>query len=333
MKKIILSAWLIFSMLMSYAQSPKIAVVNSMGVTTIFSDILSAYNYASNGDAIYLNGGVHHLNALIGKEIHIYGAGIDPDSCNVISRTLLQVDYIGQGATNSTFEGVVFVNTLQVYTYQPPPQNLKFKRCQFNSLLHLNWATNCIVEDCIILGGIQAIYTSMIQRNIFSTSAWGIASIYGGQVRNNIFLNAWENIFAPDYTTMDNNIFLGGNPISGAVNSNVYHNNLKIGTNPLAISPTDIETNTMSENLPSDIFLNYPIVAIAFDFILDFHLRSSCVGHNAGTDGTDVGIYGTNYPVPEGWVPSNPHIYYKSVAEESNTNGKLPVHFKVRTGN
>lgn len=62
----------------------------------------------------------------------------------------------------------------------------------------------------------------------------------------------------------------------------------------------------------------------------NFHLITNSPGLNAGTDGTDVGIYGTNQPTKEGWIPSNPHISYKNVSQQTDANGNLKATFIVK---
>src|SRR5690606_38454734 len=65
----------------------------------------------------------------------------------------------------------------------------------------------------------------------------------------------------------------------------------------------------------------------------DFHLKTDSPGKNAGSDGTDVGIYGTNEPTKEGWVPSNPHISFKNISSQIDANGNLKATFKVKAQN
>ena len=82
----------------------------------------------------------------------------------------------------------------------------------------------------------------------------------------------------------------------------------------------------------SDIFFSYSGNG-NFSYLDNFHLKSECPGVGAGTDGTDLGIYGSSSPTSEGWIPSNPHIYFKQINTQTNSSGTLPVQIKVRTGN
>jgi hypothetical protein len=63
-------------------------------------------------------------------------------------------------------------------------------------------------------------------------------------------------------------------------------------------------------------FVDVPEQRTVFSYAYDFHLRADSPGKNAGTDGTDIGIYGGPFPWPDGgsapWqtspVPAVPQI-------------------------
>ena len=81
-------------------------------------------------------------------------------------------------------------------------------------------------------------------------------------------------------------------------------------------------------NIPQDsIFKNQ--TGTTFSYTQNYHLRTTSIGKNAGTDGNDIGIYGTAYPYKEGAVPANPHVQSKSIGAQTNPNGKLTVKVKV----
>ncbi|MBL4585431.1 MAG: hypothetical protein JKX84_00010, partial [Flavobacteriales bacterium] len=52
-------------------------------------------------------------------------------------------------------------------------------------------------------------------------------------------------------------------------------------------------------------------------------------GAGAGTDGTDVGIYGGSYPYKHGAVPFNPHVQINQIDNQTNGQGELPVNIRV----
>jgi len=98
------------------------------------------------------------------------------------------------------------------------------------------------------------------------------------------------------------------------------------------INPVAAGNNNYSSSQADTLFVNSPN-ASSFDYQYNYHLKPNSPYLSAGSDGTEIGIYGGNSPYREGAVPSNPHIYFKQVSTQTNSNGQLPVQFKVRTSN
>ena len=65
-------------------------------------------------------------------------------------------------------------------------------------------------------------------------------------------------------------------------------------------------------------------------YTYNLHLRPNSPLHNAGTDGTDIGIYGGLFPWKEGSVPFNPHIQTKTIGNITDGNGNLQINIKVK---
>ena len=78
---------------------------------------------------------------------------------------------------------------------------------------------------------------------------------------------------------------------------------------------------------PADLFVSE--ANGIYDFSDDVHLVPSSPGINMATDGTDVGVYGTNTPYKPGAVPFNPHLRSAVVDPVTNMNGELPVNIRV----
>ena len=164
--------------------------------------------------------------------------------------------------------------------------------------------------------------------------AFNVNNFVSSDFFNNTFLYTSNSLNGITYSNIRNNIFLTSHVFNSNTScTNSFSNNLKInGCGLLCGCPfnTGVEAGTISVSSTNDIFISY---VGSFPYIDNYHLKPTCPGVNAGTDGTDVGIYGTSQPTSEGWVPSNPHIYFKQVAPQTNSNGQLPIQFKVRTGN
>lgn len=75
--------------------------------------------------------------------------------------------------------------------------------------------------------------------------------------------------------------------------------------------------------------MNAPTAEFSYQY--DFNLQIQSPGINAGTDGTDIGIYGGAFPWKEGSIPINPHIQTKTISSTTDPSGNLPVNIKVMT--
>ena len=143
---------------------------------------------------------------------------------------------------------------------------------------------------------------------------------------------------------LKNNIFKSYNTLTGVASSNnIFNNNLISPTGYSGFQPTVIFAGASTQsytlidssiNHTFDSLLNCDNgsqVGMANQFKLQ--LKNTSLGHNAGDDGTDVGIFGGTSPWKAGAIPSNPHIYYKLINGTTNTNGDLPVNIKARGEN
>ncbi len=335
---------LIFSLMAicGYAQQAPIMVCNSSGTVCMPYYVLTdAVTAALPGSYIYVPGGSFSLGAIINKELHFIGAGHYPDSTHItgvssITGTLT----IDTGCSNSSFEGLyishvsvpaangggivnnisftrcnipnLYLNNSEpyVYSYSVSCNSSLFKDCVFNQFMPL--CTNCTINNCILTGGLQNINSSTVNNCVIFSSFY--YNPYGGGTSgNNIVKN---NIF----DSLD---------ITGSYlcSSCILTNNLTTSSS-LSLPGATLETGTMVNVPISNLFAN--ATTVGFDYTKDFHLKSTSPGHNAGDDGTDVGIYGSGTPYAPDGVPSNPHFYYQSVSGITDTMGNLPVHIKVR---
>lgn len=316
------------------AQIPQFAVVRPDGTTYICPSFDSAYNKALNGDNIYLPAGSFSLSNPINKTLHIYGAGSDQDSSSATGITILNPIIINAGAANGSIEGVYFSasgsSTVSIH---------------FDMSGSINAISNYTITFCYLYRGIKATASSSnassalitIRNNYIGAS--NVGSINGALI-NSVILNnkilSWTNIgtgntflnnlfFNPllsSYCIYQNNIFPSppGNA-STSCNNSVFNNNMNA-------TPSIISGNSGVANFDEDwasTFVNYANA--------DYHVKTTSLAHNSGTDGTDRSIYGGTPSWKEGLVPSNPHIYFKQVATQTNASGQLNIQFKVRTEN
>jgi hypothetical protein len=331
MKKLI--ALFIYALILktTSAQTPQIALVRpSTNQTQIFTTLQNAYIAALDNDYIYLPGGTFYFADSLNKKLNIFGAGFSVDSTLSTGKTIIGGVIIGVNGSGSHIEGIesqyiaannyqLSLSTVYVWNFLSNLGNNSLVR--YSVLEQISGSNSTTISNCII-------YKLSTGNNL--------------NVNNCVFLNKGSDIGNPFFNAVyninnaifRNNIFIGQNPIFFSNNLTLI-NNLKYDVNYSFFygGTSNTEISSIYTNTIDEIFINYPATATNFGFQYNYNLKPTCIGINAGTDGTDVGIYGTLTPTKSGWVPSNPHIYLKQVTTQSNTNGTLPIIFKVRTNN
>jgi hypothetical protein len=129
---------------------------------------------------------------------------------------------------------------------------------------------------------------------------------------------------------VENNIFYGAYPTGGS--GCAFTNNIGYLC-PEMPGAGNIGSGNMNNTNPQ--FVNFPLLGGGFDWSYDFHLQSTSPGINAGTDSTDVGIYGGMLPFDVGANPHFPQMMTLTLPNGSSVpaGGTLNVHFTARKQN
>lgn len=345
------------------AQQKTISLVH--GSTSTFHAFLdSAMFYAANGDYIYLPGGIINFASTatsftINKAVNIVGVGYNPDSSITLGRTLInKTPYILNTASGGSIEGIWFFGVHIYFGSTATNSNINgflLKKCYLENDIYISNSTsdaqssniyilecivshniygfnnpiNVIIEKCYIGGLLAANYS------ISSPPYWT-----GLTVKNNVFYHSNGfgggnySILAVRYSTFINNVFYTDvTNTSYMVASGV--SDCTFSTN---IYATDSMHSPVSFSYGSGNYYNQSINSIfqniaipyGFNFYNNYRLKSTCPGVNSGTDGTDIGMYGTATPFKDGGIPENPHIQFKSIGGATDQNGNLPVKIKVK---
>ncbi|HMR89764.1 MAG TPA: hypothetical protein PKD51_16500, partial [Saprospiraceae bacterium] len=257
-------------------------------------------------------------------------------SSSVTGITRLNSLQIGLGSEGGTVEGVYFTSQAPgncnngSIDFIDTFSNYQVSNCFLNSGISFSQpSTNIVLRNNVInssgCGSIWSsikgnISNSLISNNII-LSTLGIAGEANIEFNNNLFFFniAFYYLSLPNSCVYNNNIF---QQATSSSNNSIFNNN----ANASITGSNNIINNNVWETF-TEIFedpINEPF---------DYHILSSSACKNSGTDGTDRGIYGGVFPWIDGSIPSNPHIYFKQVAGQTNSSGQLQIHFKVRTGN
>lgn len=321
----------------SYCQSSKLAVLHN-GVSTIYTSLNSAIAGAQSGDTIYLPGGYIPASGnpvVVNKPLTIIGVGHHPDSTAATGTTIIANNLsFNSGADGSRMTGCVIQNLYFGWTGSANVNNIIFSRCYIGSLHACMYgctstASNILFTEDVIMSSSDGSFGSVLyEKCIIQEPFYPTSAVYN----NNVFIS---NIYFPFVNSiLNNNIFINTGNSGYTINlngsQNTYTNNLFCaGSTAMAavITGNNVCTNNITGQLISGTFINMP--NWSFSYSNNYHLKSTSPGKNAGTDGTDLGIYGTQYPAKEGAVPFNPHISYKNIGTTVSPTGMLNVDVKV----
>ncbi len=334
------------SFFISLSVKAQVFIVENAMETKLFSDLESAVDAAKDGDNVYVPGGEHSIkgswkgydgksdlkNSLaISKRINLIGEGYQSGgtSSSIINNRI----YVLNTASGSTITGLTFSNHLQLDN----TSNVHVSRCYFSlssmyGVIGISGSgENNIITECIIGGAISAssglsgspstksdikVY---ICKNIINSS---VSNIQNSSIKNNILksLNSTSLFDGCSYCNIENNIITRNlSTLSASYSS--FKNNLLVYVFTSAGSKYNTFENNIERQDINNIFINYDNG--------DYHLEPNCLGKNAGTDGTDIGIYGTSFPFKDNRLPAIPYFSLKTIGGETSADKKLKINIQV----
>lgn len=323
----------------AHAQLQRI-VVQGSGAPQVFTDLGAAVTAAQDNDKIYLSGGsfTHAGDLVINKPLHFIGAGIDPDSSAVTGVTTITTTggetQVHTAATGSSFTGIRFTATMQygdgIADFSPT--DIVFQRCEFVSFAHLGAGSQSSFDECLFrfrLYGYDG--TALVTRCIFT---------YGGNATHQPISEFGTGGLTMDHCTVLNGRVSNspGSTVSNCIftrtsapfwqsNGSIVTNNLCVSTTLFSNMTPGAESGNVLGVVATELFVNE--ANGNFEWTDDIHLQATSVGIGMGTDGTDVGIYGTTSPFKPGAVPFNPHFRTATIAPATDADGDLPVNIRV----
>jgi hypothetical protein len=328
------------------AQPAILIVNNNANNPGNYTNLQDAIDAASPEDTILVSGSETYYAATtpgtyisINKPLTLIGAGYNPYTQYRLASKLYGITFTSDGENNpseSTIMGFYIegnitvegsdINYIQVYRnridgsisfYNNTYTGWNFWNIRNNIISTISQSTNTKsglansnIENNIINASIQYLNVASVifSNNVFTRStSWTdnfFASVKNCQFINNIFCGGCFDA-QPTNCTFTNNIIYGyyGDGLSCTLNS--CEGNI-VDSDPAFVSVS-----------------NY-----WFNYSYDYHLDIGSPGLAAGTDDTDIGIYGGLYPFPGGelvpWqtsaMPTLPQIYKMNVL-----NPTLPI--------
>ncbi len=322
-----------------YAQSELVATLNHGDSIAVFygSEALEkAYEQSTHGDVITLSAGT--FNAVdIAKNITVRGAGVEAEgSPTVISgefRLMHVPDSIDKG--HCTFEGIYHDDRLNYggdgRGNLAPVNNVHFLKCRLSNLSsYMGYSGNDLINakflQCKVSKSIslysdsKAVFINCIVFNPQTSSSskkssfeflncvvWGETISLGKSVfKNSIIIDKSQDLM-PSSCTVSNCLAISGN--QDRFFQNIYPAN---------------KYKAVAIDEQSSIFKTF---TGTYSDTETFELTDDAKATYLGTDDTEVGVYGGNFPFST--VSSLPKIKKFKVASKSDEDGMLSVEIEV----
>jgi hypothetical protein len=289
-----------------------------------YSTAQAAHDAATtvNFDTLYLEGSTFSFGGLtLTKKLTIIGNGYflaeNPQTqYNIQPSSFNGYIYCYAGSEGSKFMGCTFLTSIYIYT-----NNLTFERNNFNSTYSIYPQTNC--SDILILNNyfnyahynlyFNQVHSNILVANNYFAGYVTASSSFSGVFANNIFsypLSAYNS-------TLVNNIALSSVDLYNCIKTynignstqfgNLDGNQQNVAQSALFVGPTGNSTDGQWQLKPG----------------------SPAIG--AGESGTDIGMFGGEYPYKLSGLPPIPAIY--SLDAQSLPSNTLDVNLKAKSHN
>lgn len=263
-----------------------------------FATVDDAIAAAAATDTIYITGSATPYAAFtFDKPLTIIGAGY----ANSGLESNVNVVYFTSGSSGSRLSGLVVSGNIYPDANSSTNVDIVIERCNFGYLSIYGYALNgLVVRNCVFYGfTVAASWTNVLVTNNLITG--GISGpgtpIPSVLITNNTFVSASQQLALAGFNAaiISNNIFWGNTPVDAGMQYCAFSNNITYQTSNDALP---YGTNAGSGNYigVDPLFVNAPDQSGVLTY--DYHLQAGSPGHNGGTDGTDVGIYGGGAPFP-----------------------------------
>lgn len=325
------------SAFMCYAQD--IAVQSPSNTTTIYNDLNKAIINAPAGSTVYLPSGIMPISdtVKIQKKLIIIGIGHQPDTEGGNTTIGGNIQFYA-GADGSCLMGCYVTGNVNLANADGNFDNFLMRYCNINSLQVGNDKCFGIIINQNYIRNNSNGGSSPLQftNNVIHT----ISGVTGGLISNNIIRHNpgwvrpngdWRYYSFPllyvNSTLITNNVLIESYSIHNGSNC-IISNNMISSDRPLQDSwiPSAWGDNTVIVTDWNEIFAKYDL---GVNPLCDYHLKGP-FGKNAGTDGTDIGIYGGTGFSDTG-LPPYPQIIIKNVPAQTDENGNLKIQVKIKS--
>ena len=276
-----------------------------------FTSLQTAIDSASVGDTLYVMGSIATYGTVdVKKQLVFIGSGYHNFNPGRPSTkvTAFNMRYMRDGLNNiiSTPNGSVFTGfEANITSMDVGISNISIIRNKGAFTYYgstTNPASNWIIMNNIINSLEHYLYQKIMSNfQILNNIVKGHCYSHSSTVKNNIFIST-SCYLSGNSSTISNNIFYASS--TAQLSGSTVTNNLSYSSGSTAITDFDYtssnyDTNNVVNQDPK--FVSIPVsTSPTFEYSHDYHLQSSSPAIGAGTNGTDIGIYGGSYPFPSG---------------------------------
>lgn len=288
----------------------QISVVDGAGSTSVFKTLDEALSGATDGSTIYLPGGGFKIkdDTKITKKVTILGIGHKVDTDNADGNTTLSGNVnFASGSDGSAIMGVYMSNDINIGV-DGKVDNVLVRYCNANSVqVKCDSCTGVFVNQnylrsTCVFGNSNATISNNVVRNI--------QNVKGGVVEYNIITDG--DSFFHDWSPRG----YYNHTLNDIQNSTIRNNICRYETWNCSGSNS---ANNHVGGMDGMFIKNSGVSTTS-----DFHFSESYDGD------TDLGIYaGTGFS--DDCLPPMPRIVSKSVAEQTDAQGKLKVQITVKS--
>jgi hypothetical protein len=282
-------------------------VSNEVAYPAQFDNVQTAHDAAVAGDTLLVKASASDYGQLIlDRQLTVIGEGHE----QIGAHTRINAIICGAGSSGSNFLGFAGNFYLDAAEMQ---ESILIERCRgtvygywqgfgLNGLI----VKHSVIQSIYLYNCTQVLITNNIIRGQISGSTSPSVSIL-----NNVFTNDGSYVFTSvQYALVANNIFYGSAPsYDGAgVENCAFNNNISFGTTDDDLPPTGSNVGAGNQVGVDPQFVNVPDNQGLTSY--DYHLQAGSPGIAAGTDGTDIGLYGGSAPlnVPLDGKPRLPEV-------------------------
>jgi hypothetical protein len=343
-----MKARILWSILFCFSLFTAVAQYNFVvqnGSAKVYKTMADAYANSVKGDTIYLPGGSFTMPN-VEKKLVLIGVGYHPDSTVSTFYTRINNAVIFTPNADSTvISGIHFASNVTFGDATNDATDYQIHRCRINGSLILKQESaterninalisesiidgnidarkggNIIVEKSIIRGVAQNFRGSLFNRCFFSlgsyeywTGSWSFTSSQNCQIKNSVLNFNYRINWVIDVHDNINNNFI----------NNIFAGNITFpsGTNSGTNNQAGVDLATVFKTIDGNIH--------DYSYKHDFRLKSGSPAIGAGTNGTDIGLYGGNAPFKVGGLPQVPHVRNVKINDEA-VNGQLPIEITVK---